>query len=222
MQDWESLQRLSVTRGSGLLAPSFPPLLQPGGVPFPAPPRAIRRGNGRPQRATASPASAAHRLQHQLLPRLEKLVSVGYIRCSVLRRGSRSSARYGRATRWRQATEWKVRLGLSPPPHAPAAVLAHGLICVCCRGAAAAASAKLAKAAEPKPKWTDVARQIAVEFRRNPNKYGDGSGSMRSWVVGAGNLHPSGFPESSLTQFNPRVPSGGGPTPAPNGEGAQG
>jgi hypothetical protein len=75
MRDWEILRRLSVTRGSGLLAPSFPPLLQTGGVPFPAPPRAIRRGNGRPQRATASPASAAHRVQHQLLPLLEKLVS---------------------------------------------------------------------------------------------------------------------------------------------------
>ena len=44
------------------------------------------------------------------------------------------------------------------------------------------ASEKLAKVAAPK--WTDIAREIAVEFRANPMKYGDGSGSLRSWVIG--------------------------------------
>jgi hypothetical protein len=67
---------------------------------------------------------------------------------------------------------------------------------VCGRGAAAAASEKLAK---KKRTWSDIAREIAVEFRANPKKYGDGSGSLRSWVIGSGSLHPSGFPESSLT-----------------------
>ena len=67
---------------------------------------------------------------------------------------------------------------------------------MCGRGAAAAASEKLAK---KKRTWSDIAREIAVEFRANPKKYGDGSGSLRSWVIGSGSLHPSGFPESSLT-----------------------
>ena len=53
---------------------------------------------------------------------------------------------------------------------------------MCDRGAAAVASEKLAKVAAPK--WTDIAREIAVEFRANPMKYGDGSGSLRSWVIG--------------------------------------
>ena len=52
---------------------------------------------------------------------------------------------------------------------------------MCGRGAAAAASEKLAK---KKRTWTDIAREIAVEFRANPMKYGDGSGSLRSWVIG--------------------------------------
>ena len=70
-------------------------------------------------------------------------------------------------------------------------------------GAAAVAQEKLAKAAEPKPKWSDIAREIAVEFRANPMKYGDGSGSLRSWVIGDApeRLHPSGFPWSSYTQL---------------------
>jgi hypothetical protein len=66
---------------------------------------------------------------------------------------------------------------------------------VCGRGAAAAASEKLAK---KKRTWSDIAREIAVEFRANPKKYGDGSGSLRSWVIGDGTRHPSGFPESSI------------------------
>ena len=72
---------------------------------------------------------------------------------------------------------------------------------MCGRGAAAAASANLTQAAEPKLSWVQVARRMAVEFMNNPKKYGDGSGSLRSWVVGDSNLHPSGFPESSLTQL---------------------
>jgi len=66
---------------------------------------------------------------------------------------------------------------------------------VCGRGAAAAASEKLAK---KKRTWSDIAREIAVEFKENPKKYGDGSGSLRSWVIGGGTQHPSGFPESSI------------------------
>ena len=68
-------------------------------------------------------------------------------------------------------------------------------------GAAAVAQEKLAKVAVPK--WTDIAREIAVEFRANPMKYGDGSGSLRSWVIGDApeRLHPSGFPWSSYTQL---------------------
>ena len=54
---------------------------------------------------------------------------------------------------------------------------------MCGRGAAA--SEKLAKAAMPKRMWPDVSREIAVEFRANPKKYGDGSGSLRSWVIGS-------------------------------------
>ena len=74
-------------------------------------------------------------------------------------------------------------------------------MCVCDRGAAAEASAKLAKAAKPKVPWIVVARKMAVEYRDDPLKYGDGSGTVSSWVVGGGTLHPSGFPESSLSQL---------------------
>ena len=51
----------------------------------------------------------------------------------------------------------------------------------------------------PKRMWSDVAREIAVEFRANPKKYGDGSGNLRLWIIVSGSLHPSGFPKSSLT-----------------------
>ena len=74
-------------------------------------------------------------------------------------------------------------------------------MCVCDRGAAAEASAKLAKAAKPKVPWIVVARKMAVEYRDDPLKYGDGSGTVSSWVAGGGTLHPSGFPESSLSQL---------------------
>ena len=49
-------------------------------------------------------------------------------------------------------------------------------------GAAAVAQEKLAKVAVPK--WTDIAREIPVEFRANPVKYGEGRGSLRSLVIG--------------------------------------
>jgi hypothetical protein len=45
-------------------------------------------------------------------------------------------------------------------------------MCVCDRGAAAEASAKLAKAAKPKVPWIVVARKMAVEYRDDPLKYG--------------------------------------------------
>jgi hypothetical protein len=64
---------------------------------------------------------------------------------------------------------------------------------VCGRGAAAAASEKLAK---KKRTWSDIAREIAVEFRANPKKYGDGSGSLRSWVIGDGIRAASQSPRS--------------------------
>jgi hypothetical protein len=77
---------------------------------------------------------------------------------------------------------------------------------VCCRRAAAVAAVQ-AVAAEAKTRhnWRSVMTQIATEYVADPHMYGDGSGTLKSWIEGAQNLHPSRLPAAQYTHLSATV-----------------
>ena len=120
-------------------------------------------------------------------------------------RGGSGRRTHGRASRWPHPTSAKVRFGATTPqPQLPEAV--RHCAAVCCRRAAAVAAVQ-AVAAEAKTRhnWRSVMTQIATEYVADPHKYGDGSGTLKSWIEGTQNLHPSGFPAGQYTHLTAAV-----------------